>query len=54
MSWDTGRILNNLEYEIKENKQEIAMLEQKRYIYLINCHQMAPGFLIKYIVMALL
>ena len=29
MSWNTSRILNNLEYEINENKQDISMLEQK-------------------------
>ena len=29
MSWNTSRILNDLEYEINENKQDISMLEQK-------------------------
>ena len=29
MSCNTCRILNNLEYEINENKQDISMLEQK-------------------------
>ena len=29
MSWNTSRILNDLEYEINENKQDISVLEQK-------------------------
>ena len=29
MSWNTSRILNDLEYEINQNKQDISMLEQK-------------------------
>ena len=29
MSWNTSRILNNLEYDIRENKQDVSLLEQK-------------------------
>ena len=29
MSWNTSRILNDLEYEINENKQDLSVLEQK-------------------------
>ena len=31
MSWDTGRILNNLEYEINNNKQDVTILERKTF-----------------------
>ena len=31
MSWNTSRILNNLEYEINENKQDISTLERKTF-----------------------
>ena len=31
MSWDTGRILNNLEYDINNNKQDVSILEQKTF-----------------------
>ena len=51
MSWNTSRILNDLEYEINENKQDISMLEQKTlYIsdqlsvdgkFFLNCKKMA-------------
>ena len=27
--WNTSRILNNLEYDIRENKQDVSLLEQK-------------------------
>ena len=31
MSWNTSRILNDLEYEINENKQDISVLERKTF-----------------------
>ena len=31
MSWNTSRILNNLEYEINQNKQDISTLERKTF-----------------------
>ena len=29
MSWNTSRILNNLEREIKHDKQDVSLLKQK-------------------------
>ena len=29
MSWNTSRILNDLQYKINENKQDVSLLEQK-------------------------
>ena len=31
MPWNTSRILNNLEYEINNNKQDISVLERKTF-----------------------
>ena len=31
MSWDTGRILNNLEYDFDNNKQDVSIWEQKTF-----------------------
>ena len=31
MSWNTSRILNDLEYEINENKQDLSVLERKTF-----------------------
>ena len=31
MSWNTSRILNDLEYEINHNKQDVSILERKTF-----------------------
>jgi len=31
MSWNTSRILNKLEYEINNNKQDVTILERKTF-----------------------
>ena len=46
MSWDTGRILNNLEYDISNNKQDVSILEQKTMYISDHYHRIPLYFLV--------